>query len=102
MLNLEALVQSQIQAGVSSEVDLGPFFFFFNLFIWLCEVLVAVLNCRSLVPCGMTKFPAQRLNLDRPLYWELSLSHWTTREVPVGLVFIEPALASVSLSVQWM
>ena len=27
MLNLEALVQSQIQAGVSSEVDLGPFFF---------------------------------------------------------------------------
>ena len=24
MLNLEALVQSQIQAGVSSEVDLGP------------------------------------------------------------------------------
>ena len=29
MLNLEALVQSQIQARVSSEVGLGSFFFFF-------------------------------------------------------------------------
>ena len=71
MLNLEALVQSQIQAGVSSEVDLGPLKKKKNLFIWLCEVLVAVLRCRSLVPCGMTMFPDQRLNLDCPLYWEL-------------------------------
>ena len=35
MLNLEALVQSQIQAGVSSEVGLGSFFFL-NIYSFGC------------------------------------------------------------------
>lgn len=48
MLNLEALVQSQIQAGVSSEVGLGSFFFFKYLFIWLCQAFVAALEIFSL------------------------------------------------------
>ena len=36
MLNLEVLVQSQIQAGVSSEVGLGSFFFFLNIYSFGC------------------------------------------------------------------
>ena len=44
MLNLEALVQSHIQAGVSSEVDLGPFFFSFLILIHLA---VRGLSCSA-------------------------------------------------------
>ena len=61
----------------------------FNLFIWLHWVLAA--TRRFLFFCFVFQhvgiwFPDQGSNL-RPLHWEHSLSHWTTREVPIPLFF---------------
>ena len=72
------------------------FFFFFEIFIWLHQVLVAagkvfdrgtptlVMACRLTCPCsrlGLSSPTRDRTHV--PLIARQILNHWTTKEVPL-------------------
>ena len=64
-----------------SESQKGKDIFFFKIFIWLQQVLVAACNIFSCGACEI-QFPNQGWKQD-PALGAWSLSHWTVRDVPI-------------------
>ena len=65
----------------ASVADTGSFIFNFYSFIWLHWVFVA--TCR-IFSCGMwVLMPQPGVEPELPALGAQSLSHWTTREVPM-------------------
>ena len=58
------------------------FFFFFQLFIWLHQILVAACGIFSCIMWNLVSWPG--LKPGPPALGVWNLSHWTTREVSVG------------------
>ena len=54
-------------------------FFFFNFYLWFLFDFALSPSRWDLVPWPEIKHG--------PLHWELSLSHWTTREAPIHSIF---------------
>ena len=61
----------------------SSFFFFFSVYlsVWLCHVSVLTFGLFKVQHVG-SRYPSQRLNPGL-LRWELRVSHWAIREVPL-------------------
>ena len=87
-----------------SEIHLCRLFFFFNIYLFIWQYWVLVVACR-IFSCSMwALLPWPGLRPSPPALEAQSLSHWTTREVPVGsllLIFKDLALLSPKESLFW-
>ena len=63
-------------------------FFFFNIYwlIWLCQVIIVACGIFSHSMSDLVSWPGTEPV--PPALWAWSLSHWTTREVPVSLTYL--------------
>ena len=86
ILGTTALSDAGVIAGEHSVTQGCYFHFFFNVYLFIGCTGSWLQWARSLVEvCGIG-FPDQGLN-PGPLHFEFSLSHWTTREVPIFFSF---------------
>ena len=106
-------IETKLRWGLSLYI---LFFFFFNLFIWLCRVLVVAfrhsfsyITCKFLVAacgifsCGMWDLvPWPGIKPEPPTLGLQSLSHWTTTEVPWCLLTLWSKGTSLSLTQVWV